>query len=272
MNCEEARISMIDYLDNNLGEEKQRELARHLEGCRSCLDEISELQKIFGIISESEMQKPDESMKKNFYDFLNGEIKADRDPVKSTEENIKRGPSVFLRVIRSYRVAAGIALFVTGVLSGLLIGSAERMPAGDEDINEMRQEITNIKKVAMFSMLKDQSTSYRLQAVNYAEEFESPDDNVINALVKTLNSDQNVNVRMAAAYALSKYADDKVVRDSLVNSLLLQQEPLVQVTLINILVEKRDKDAIVPIQKIIDDSNTLNEVRNVAEDGIKVLL
>lgn len=272
MNCEEVRLLMIDYLDKNLDGEKQREISKHLENCRTCLEEISDLKKIIGIISDDEMQKPDESARKNFYNLLDSEIKAAGNPIKREENNTGGRTSSHRKMIRAYRVAAGIALFVTGILSGLLIGSGQRSPAGAEVLNEMSQEITDLKKTAMFSMLKDQSTSYRLQAVNFAEEIETPDENVINALVRALNNDRNVNVRMAAAYALSKYADETVVRDSLVNSLFQQQDPIVQVTLINILVEKREKNAIPPIQKIIDDSNTLNEVRSVAEDGIKMLL
>src|SRR4030042_773191 len=116
-----------------------------------------------------------------------------------------------------------------------------------------------MKKAAMFTMLRDESSSYRIQAVNYADEIETPDENVIEALVKTLNHDKNVNVRMAAAYALAKYAGQQAVCDSLVQSLPLQSDPILQVTLINILVERREKSALKPIQQIITDQNTLKE-------------
>ena len=53
-------------------------------------------------------------------------------------------------------------------------------------------------------------------------DLDNPDDNVIGVLVKTLNNDKNVNVRMAAAYALSKFAYQRAVCDSLVKSLSLQ--------------------------------------------------
>jgi hypothetical protein len=45
-----------------------------------------------------------------------------------------------------------------------------------------------------------------------------------------------------------------------------------QVTLINILAERKVKSALVPIQKIIANRNTLKEVRAVAENSLRVLI
>ena len=77
---------------------------------------------------------------------------------------------------------------------------------------------------------------------------------------------------MAAAYALSKFADRRAVSDSLVKSLSLQNDPILQVTLINILVERKEKSALRPIQEIIANKKTLKEVRAVAENSLRVLI
>jgi HEAT repeat protein len=121
-------------------------------------------------------------------------------------------------------------------------------------------------------MLKDESSSNRIQAVSYVDDLDKADENVIEVLIKTLNYDKNVNVRMAAAYALSKFADQRTVCDSLVRSLSLQNDPILQVTLINILAERKEKSALIPIQKIISNKSTLKEVRAVAENSLRVLI
>ena len=54
------------------------------------------------------------------------------------------------------------------------------------------------KMAAMFTLMKNESASYRVQAVNYDDDMDTPDENTIEALVKTLNNDKNVDVRMAA--------------------------------------------------------------------------
>jgi HEAT repeat protein len=121
-------------------------------------------------------------------------------------------------------------------------------------------------------MLKDESSSNRIQAVSYVDELDKADENVIQVLIKTLNYDKNVNVRMAAAYALSKFSDQRAVCDSLVRSLSLQSDPILQVTLINILAERKEKSALRPIQEIIANKSTLKEVRDVAENSLRVLI
>jgi len=104
------------------------------------------------------------------------------------------------------------------------------------------------------------------------EELDKPDQNVIDVLVKTLNNDKNVNVRMAAAYALSKFADQRTVCDSLVKSLSLQRDPILQVTLINILAERKEKSALKPIQEIIANRSTMKEVKAVAQNSLRILM
>jgi HEAT repeat protein len=124
----------------------------------------------------------------------------------------------------------------------------------------------------MLNMLKEESPSQRIQAVGYTEDIAAPDQKVLDALTQTLNNDKNVNVRMAAAYSLSKYADRQSVRDSLVKSLEKQTEPIIQVVLMNILVEKKEQGAIQPIRKIMSDEKAMKEVKDVASKSLKVLL
>jgi len=124
----------------------------------------------------------------------------------------------------------------------------------------------------MLSMLKEESPSQRIQAVNYADDIQAPDSKVLNALTETLNNDKNINVRMAAAYSLAKYADRQSVRDSMVASLSKQTEPIIQIVLMNILVDKGESNAIKPIQKIMSDEKAMKEVKDVAQKGLKILL
>jgi hypothetical protein len=171
-----------------------------------------------------------------------------------------------------YRVAAGIALLICGTFIGLLLHTGFSNSYASNELKQLQSEVSDLKKTAMFTMLKEESSSDRIQAVRYVEEINNPDPNMIEVLVKTLNNDKNVNVRMAAAYALSKFAGQHAVCDSLVKSLEIQNDPIIQVTLINILMERKEKSALIPIQKIIANKSTLKEVRAVAENSLRVLI
>jgi len=267
MKCKELEEKIIDYLDNKLDKEENLEIEKHLETCERCIDEFRDLKQVMKLISSKEDIEPDDSLRINFYHMLHSEIKKSK--VRGTAEKAGTSTAWYDRGI--FRIAAGFALLICGTLTGILIQSGISN-SHQAQLEQLKTEVTSLKKAAMFTMLKEESSSNRIQALNYADELDTPDINVIEILVKTLNTDKNVNVRMAAAYALAKYADQQVVCDSLVRSLSLQSDPILQVTLINILVERREKSAVKPIQKIIKDEGTLDEVKKIAEKSIKILI
>jgi len=135
----------------------------------------------------------------------------------------------------------------------------------------MQKEIKEMKEVLMFSLIDNESASQRIKAVSYTEEMSNPDQKVINALVSTLNHDKNLNVRLAALYSLGSWADNQMVRDSLVASLPKQTEPLIQVMLINLLAEKKDSRIVAPVQDILSNKKTLPVVKDAAEKSLKTL-
>jgi len=268
MKCEEVETKMIDYLDKTLSESEGHEIEKHLETCERCLDELRDTQQVLNLISDSEMIKPDDSLRINFYHMLHSEIKKSSE---SSRQIIHKTLSPWYNSPR-YRVAAGIALLICGTFVGMLINGGFNYSSASNELKQLRSEVLDLKKATMFTMLKEESSSDRIQAVSYAGDLRNPDQNVIDELIKTLNSDKNVNVRMAAAYALSKFADQRAVSDSLVKSLSQQSDPILQVTLINILAERKEKSALRPIQEIIANKSTLKEVRSVAENSLRVLI
>jgi hypothetical protein len=227
---------------------------------------LKDSQQVFNLISEAEMVKPDDSLRINFYHMLHSEIK------KEEAKNEPAKTMVPWYNLSTYRVAAAIALLIAGTFLGILINSEINNSNASNEIAQLRSEVSDLRKATMFTMLKGGSSSERIEAVSYANNLDKPDDNVIDVLIKTLNNDKNVNVRMAAAYALAKFADQKMVSDSLVKSLSLQSDPILQITLINILAEKKEKSALKPIQEIIANENTLKEVKAVAENSLRVLI
>jgi hypothetical protein len=268
MKCEEVETKMIDYLDNNLDEGIRQEIEKHLETCERCLDELRDSQQVLNLISQNEMVKPDDSLRINFYHMLHSQIK------KSEERNVSsfRKPLTPWYNLSRYRIAAGIALLICGTFLGIFIHGELTNSYASNELRQLHSEISDLKRATMFTMLKEESSSDRIQAVSYANDLDNPDEKIIEVLIKTLNYDKNVNVRMAAAYALSKFGDRRAVCDSLVKSLSLQSDPILQVTLINILVERKEKSALRPILEIIANKSTLKEVRAVAENSLRVLI
>lgn len=268
MKCEEVELLMIDYLDNALEKSQQDEIEKHLQKCDRCIDVMKDFKQIINKIDEAEPEQPDDSLRVNFYHMLHGEI---------NKQTISKAPStnggkLINKSSIIFRIAAGIAILIAGITIGIIFQGSLKNRDNEAQLTELKTEVQNMKELVMLSMLKEESSSQRIQAVSYVEEFPAPDKKVLDALTSTLNNDKNVNVRLAAAYSLSKYADKQWVRDSLVESLTKQTEPIIQVVLINILVEKRETKAINAIRQIIYDDATLKDVKDVAEKGIQHLL
>lgn len=268
MKCEDVELKMIDYLDNSLDDNERAEIEKHIATCERCLDCFNESQKILKIFSGAETQIPDDNLKINFYHMLHDQMKKqDSVNVPATEASIKH-----LRISSVFLVAAGLALLLAGTFIGILFGARINNRTDAGKIENLQAQINEIRKNEMFSMLNKESSSYRLQGVSYADEMVKADDSVLDALIRVLNTDKNVNVRLAAAFSLSKFTDKRVVCDSLVASLPRQNDPILQITLINILTQIKEKSALRPIQQIINNESTMTAVRNVAEKGAKELM
>jgi HEAT repeat protein len=266
MKCEEVDKLMIDYLDKNLDDQLTRDIEKHLETCERCLDELKDNQRVLNLISSDELVKPDDSVRINFYHMLHSEIK------KAGGESVPKLLKMPWYNRSSYRAAAAVALLIAGTFIGMFLRGRITNQYQADEFNQLKSEVAELKKTAMLTMLKDGSSSDRLQAVSYVDDLGQADESVIDVLVKTLNYDKNVNVRMSAAYALAKFSGQKAVMDSLVHSLSIQTDPILQVTLINILAEKKEKSALKPIQQIISNKSTMKEVRAVAQNSLRVLI
>lgn len=267
MKCEEVESLIVDYLDNVIDQAQRNAIDKHLETCERCLDELKDYQEILNTVDSQKMEQPDETLRINFYHMLHGEmnkLQMERNkPVTLTLPSFRQLP--FLKI------AAGFALFIAGaVISGLFFNPYNKK--NNSELTGLKTEVQNMKEIVMLNMLKEESASQRIQAVNYTDGLTEPDSKVLDALANTLNNDKNVNVRIAAAYSLTKFSDRQQVRDTLVASLGKQTEPIIQVILMNILVEMKETRAVQTMQQIITDEKSLQEVKDIAQKGVKTLL
>jgi hypothetical protein len=164
------------------------------------------------------------------------------------------------------QIAAAVALLIIGFGAGKFSG----MDSSNE-LMALRDEIQSLKEVTLTSRLQRHSASERIMAVNQIEEKTSVNKQLISTLITTLNSDESPNVRYAALQALKKFIGEEDVRAELVKSLDSQFDPLIQISLITILVEAEERSAIAPLKQIIENEQIAPEVKQQAEVAIQVL-
>jgi HEAT repeat protein len=124
-------------------------------------------------------------------------------------------------------------------------------------------------KHVMFAGLNNmESSASRINAASQSYKLKNTGNDIVDALVNTLNTDPNANVRLAALDGLGRFYRDDYVRKKLMASLKKQQDPLVQIALIDLLTRMRESGILSELEKIVNDENTQKAVKDCAYSGI----
>lgn len=140
------------------------------------------------------------------------------------------------------------------------------------EVQQLTQEVSDLKEMMMLSLLEKESATDRLRAVSLSSEMDQASTKVTDALLKTLNNDQNVNVRLAALDALRPYVRDSSVRMALVKSITQQESPLVQVALAELMAALQEKKSIKEFDKMLKNKNTPEDVKRKIKENLQVLI
>ncbi len=166
------------------------------------------------------------------------------------------------------RLALAASLLVAGFVGGYLL----KNPSQDKSVAQLTQQVGELKEVMMLSMLEKESATERLKAVSLSSNMNQVSKKVTTALFKTLNGDENVNVRLAALDVLMNYAKDSEVRAGLIKSISVQDSPLVQVALAELMVTLQEKKSVTELKKLLQNDKTPKEVKGKIEKSISVLI
>ncbi|CAN5215359.1 hypothetical protein BH23BAC3_BH23BAC3_22570 [soil metagenome] len=168
-----------------------------------------------------------------------------------------------------YKIGSVAAVFLAGILIGNLFTPIN---SSDSKIDQLTDEISQMREMMMISLLENDSATERLRAVNISHEIPSTADRVADALLYTLNNDPNVNVRIAAVDALVRHAARPNIRSKMVESIASQESPVVQIALADAMVALQEENAIEQFRKLLDQNDMDHNVRTKLEDTIIALL
>lgn len=176
--------------------------------------------------------------------------------------NLKEQGTVRRLTSWGMRIAAGVTLILVGFGGGILYTNRGLQPANNDP-----KEVVTMKKMLRFEQNGETSASERIQAVNLSAELNHADEDITQILINTMNFDDNVNVRLAACQALRRFENEPLVREGLIQSLSIQTDPNVQLTLIEILVTIKEKRAAEQMQRLAQNKEAMEVVRMKAEEG-----
>jgi hypothetical protein len=260
-----------DYLTGSLNKSERTRIEQHLKTCKSCSSEYTAVAAIWAELGKLPDEMPSQGFRAKFYAAL-GQYKA-RYEVRPEHRWGERFNSLLDRFWPK-QPALQLAVALLCLLIGYVVGF--RIDGGggigsNGDVTQLRTEVQNMQKLVMLSLMKTQSASDRIQGVNWSERIVRPDEGVLSALFEALNFDPNVNVRLAALEALAKFYSDTQVRTGLVGSLLRQTSPLVQLTLVEVVADVHDKEAINALKELLKNRDLNKTVRQQVEKKLKEL-
>lgn len=250
MTCEEIKPLFADYWNGTLRREENAAVQRHLEGCESCRAETGRMEILWRDLARLPTAEPGPGVRERFYETLS----AYGDGARSAKQTVRWDPLL--------RIAAGVALLLAGAAAGYNLRSNQ---ASANEITQLRGEVSTMRQLVTLSLLEQQSASERLRGVSWAVRAEPSDTQVLDALVKAVNHDSNVNVRLAAVDALRPFAANRSARSAVVDALPAQTEPIVQVALIDLLVDLNEQDAAQELRRLVMNESADTGVRQRAQ-------
>lgn len=276
MNCTHAQERLTELLDPRNTTATTDAVRAHLASCPDCQREFSELQRTLAALDNLPAASPSPKLRANFYAMLEEE--------KHTAAALESATAPRTRTLRKtwtfhwswiLSPIAACALLALGFVAGQRSVPVQQPAVTDDatqqQIAALQQKVDSMGQLVSYSILQQQPAGERLKGVLATQDLKSPNDQVLTQLISALALDPSTNVRLSALESLYAHADKDVVRAGVLTSLSREQNPLVQVAMIDFLVAARDREAVPTFEQLSRQENVNRSVRDAARRAIAQL-
>jgi hypothetical protein len=267
--CEHAKELMASQW---MGEPDERALAalqRHFEGCAECAAEMESLGAMWEKLGDLPAPEPSLALRARWEQTMQSLVPAQTPRTVGPRHSWWRN---FWPSNPAWQMAIAGLCLVAGLGAGAYLqrGAIEKNTEHDE-VAKLREEVTSTKELVALSLMQQQSAVERLRGVDYSTSMPSMEPQIVAELIRKVDGDPNVNVRLAAIDALARVAGSVQVRNSMQAALGQQDSPMVQAALIDYLVDARDRNAVGSIRDLVSRSDVNPTVRERATDAVHQL-
>ncbi|MGO9259110.1 MAG: zf-HC2 domain-containing protein [Bryobacteraceae bacterium] len=262
MNCERMREQIPQCLAGRLDTASRERLIEHLETCSACRADLAELNVVWRGLEAMPQPEPGRSMRSRFMETLEAYQEGYQEAQRRQTYTAGKWWRGWWPARPVWQAALAALLLIAGISAGRYL-AAPRAESNPE-LASLKGQVESLRQLVALSLLQEQSPSSRLRGVTYSFQMSQPDQQVEQALLYAVNHDSNVNVRLSAVDALAKFAANPEIRRALVDSLPVQDSPLVQIALIDLLVQLNDTEALPTLHKLAADAQTDEAVRQRA--------
>ena len=268
MICEQIREKIPDLLAGRLDAAARSRVIDHLETCSACRADVAELGVVWRGLEAMSEPEPSQAMRTRFRETLAAYEEGFQDAQRrqALAMPVRTWWSAWWPSRPAFQMAFAGVLAAICLIGGRYLGVRGETP--NPEIAQLRGQVESLRQMVALSLLREQSPSARLRGAAYSYQVAQPDEQVEQALLHAVNHDPNVNVRLSAVDALAKLAGRPDVRRALADAISVQDSPLVEVALIDLLVQAGDRDALPSLRKVAEDKEVDPAVRQRAVAGI----
>ncbi len=271
MICDRIREKIPECLAGRLDPATREKVIDHLDTCAACRAEVADLGVVWRGLEAMSEPEPSEAMRTRFRETLAAYEEGFQDAQRRQALAVppKKWWAGWWPAQPAWQMALAAVLLTGGLMGGRYLTAPGT--AANPEIAQLKTQVENLRQMVALSLLQEQSPSARLRGVTYSYQVAQPDQQVQQALLHAVNHDSNVNVRLSAVDALAKFTGDPQVRRAMMDSIPVQQSPLVQIDLIDVLVQSNAQDAVPELRKTAQDLSLDEAVRERAASGLKKL-
>lgn len=283
MTCQSVRETFPELLDHRTAATAHLEARAHLASCPDCQREYAALNQTATALDALPTPSPSPRLRQNFHAMLEEE-KRTAAGVRAVAERSPHPRGAWLR-----RWLLGPLLACSLLAIGFILGqraipaATAPVPADNamqrevvalrDQMNLQREQLNKMTTLVGYSILQQQQNpaNTRLRDVLASAQTENPSDKVLDDLVSALTLDPSANVRLRAVEALYPHAEHMLVRAGVLAALPREQNPLVQLELIDFVAAAQDRNAMPVLEKISADKASDRAVRDAAKRALAQL-
>ena len=260
----DIQILIQRYNEGLASEDELALIEKMIESGQIQLEQLQDVTSTLGGLEKLPQPEISDLADSKFYDYLANQMR------KQTINNSWNLSTLWASLNQPrLQWAYSVAMLLVGSFIGYYV--LHGMIKGDQ-MEQLTAEMSEMKQIVLLTMLEKESSTDRLRALSLYSEMDKVSDTVAMALIKSLQHDTNVNVRLASIEALARYTDNPHVREELINSISYQVSPLVQLALAELMVAMQEKQAVGEFDKIIEREETPDEIKQELTERMNTLI
>jgi hypothetical protein len=256
---------VIEYLSHNASTKRKEEIVSQLVQLGFNLDELKDLELLNGKLTKINVPEPGPDLDDKFYSMLENNIKR--------EVSLRMKVSQWLNTFWAPRQLPRLAYAVLLIIFGWFLGHVNQTDTTYENkINYLSSELKEMKLMLSLNLLTQTSPGDRIKGLKNIQNLDKGDSRIINALINSFYTDENVNVRLFALEILTQFSNNPQIRQSLIQSISEQESPIIQLALTDVMIELKAKESVAHFRTLLQQKDLNHSVRTKITESLKILI